>query len=178
VPFSDIVVKPRISENSAAELCERRVGDQLIEDVPRYVTREQLLDQPLVAALDEILPRQVADEREDDRQPWNGQRNPDTPREDDDGHNAKNHGKRERHGAGQPRVEIPAGETDDRRRHDRHRECRPRRRARDRSTRQQPVDHIRVYLRAVDVPLGKRRGERFLQSLAAAADDDDPILET
>jgi hypothetical protein len=45
----------------AAKLGQLRVGEHLIEDVLRHVAREELRDLPLVAALDEILPRQAPD---------------------------------------------------------------------------------------------------------------------
>ena len=71
VPFSDIAVKPRMSENSTV-MCrrvppssaQRRVGHQLVVDVLRHVAREQLLDLALLAAFDEVLPREIADEGE------------------------------------------------------------------------------------------------------------------
>ena len=56
----------------AAERRPRRIRQQLVVDVLRHVAREQLLDLALLAAFDDVLPRQVADEGEDDRQRRHG----------------------------------------------------------------------------------------------------------
>ena len=52
-----------------------------------------------------------------------------------------------------------------------------RRRALDRSRRQERIDHVGVDLGAVDRAPRERRRERVLQTLGGPADDDDAILE-
>ena len=67
-------MKPRTSEKSTV-MCRRLppsaarvgIGHQLLVDVLRDVAREQPLDLPLLAALDEVLPGELADEGQADR---------------------------------------------------------------------------------------------------------------
>ena len=89
----------------------------------------------------------------------------------------QNYFEREGHGAGEPRVEIPAGDADNARHRDGHGHRDPTWSASDRAVRQQRIDHVGVHFRAIDRAFRKRCRERLFQPLTAAADHDNAVLE-